>query len=83
MRNPEYYKIKSDKAENMKLTMFITSFGRFTFTRLSFGINCAPDYFAQRFSELFYVLKNVIIHMNYVLIHTNTKRKHLELLDYF
>lgn len=40
-----FYQIKL-KEESMKLTTFITPFGRFMFTRLPFGINCAPDYFS-------------------------------------
>ena len=72
-----FYQIKLDE-DNKKLTTFIT---RFMFTRLPFGINCAPDYFSQRFSELFHDLEDVTVHMDDVLIHTDTKAKHVELLN--
>lgn len=73
-----FYQIKLDK-KSKKLT-FITLFRQFMFTRLPFGINCAPNYFSQRFSKLFHDL-DVTIHMDNVLIYTDTKEKHLELLD--
>lgn len=70
-----FYQIKLSK-ESRPLTTFITPFGRFMFTRLPFGINCAPEYFAQRFKAILYDLSNVIVHIDDVLIHAKTVEEH-------
>lgn len=50
------------------------------FTRLPFGINCAPDYFSAWFAEIFKDLEKVIVHIDDVLIHTKTREEHEALL---
>lgn len=50
------------------------------FTRLPFGINYAPDYFSQWFSDLFCDLKNDIVHVDDILVYTRTKAEHKEML---
>lgn len=67
-----FYQIKLHK-DSQPLTTFITPFGRFMFTRLPFGINCAPDYFAQRFTEILQGISNVIVHMDDVLMQKRWK----------
>ncbi|XP_026825789.1 uncharacterized protein K02A2.6-like [Ooceraea biroi] len=62
------------------LTTFITPFGRFMFTRLPFGINCASDYFSQMFYDLFHDLSNVAVRVNDILIHTNSMEEHYSIL---
>lgn len=58
------------------LTTFITPLGRFMYTRLPFGINCAPEYFSQQFSEILQGIPNVIIRIDDVLIHAKTGKEH-------
>lgn len=70
-----FYQIKLNK-KSLPLTTFITPFGRYMFTRLPFGINCAPDYFSQTFSDLFHDLANVIVYVDDILIHANSIAEH-------
>lgn len=51
------------------------------FTRLPFGINCAPDYFSQMFSELFQDLPNVVVHVDDILIHASNITEHNKILE--
>lgn len=74
-----FHQIKLAK-DSRPLTTFITPFGRFMFTRLPFGINCAPEYFSQRFKELLSGLPNVIVHIDDVLIHAQTVEEHDRIL---
>jgi len=50
------------------------------FTRLPFGINCAPDYFSQMFFELFRVLLGVVVHVDDILIHAGDITEHNKIL---
>lgn len=70
-----FYQIKLNK-KSQPLTTFITPFGRYMFTRLPFGINCAPDYFSQTFSDLFHDLQNVIVYVDDILISANSVAEH-------
>ena len=47
-----YWQVKLDEASS-KLCTFNTSFGRYRFTRLPFGIKSAPEVFQAHMSELF------------------------------
>lgn len=38
--------------DSEELTTFLTPFGRYCFTRLAFGITCAPEEFQKRMSEI-------------------------------
>lgn len=74
-----FYQLKLSK-ESQPLTTFITPFGRFMFKRLPFGITCAPEYFSQKFSNLFRDLKGVTTHIDDILVYANSIEKHDETL---
>ncbi|XP_018403211.1 PREDICTED: uncharacterized protein LOC108780116 [Cyphomyrmex costatus] len=69
-------KLKKELNKLLKLGI-----GRFMFTRLPFGINCAPDYFSQMFSELFRDLPNVVVHVDDILIHSSNSVEHSKILE--
>ncbi|XP_011859821.1 PREDICTED: uncharacterized protein K02A2.6-like [Vollenhovia emeryi] len=70
-----YYQVRLSESSK-PLTTFITPFGRYMFNRLPFGINCASDYFAKRFADLFYDLENVVTHVDDVLILAEDDEEH-------
>lgn len=74
-----FLQIPLDKA-SAKLTTIITPFGRFMYNRLPFGLNCAPEYFSMKFSQLFEDFDNVVIHMDDVLLYTKNLEEHKQLL---
>nr|CAI5842745.1 unnamed protein product [Callosobruchus analis] len=74
-----FYQIRLSK-ESQLLTTFITAYGRFFFKSLPFGISCAPEYFAMRFSKILNGIEEFVIHMNDILIHASTIEKHDEIL---
>ncbi|KAJ8707675.1 hypothetical protein PYW07_011352 [Mythimna separata] len=65
--------------ESRKLTTIITPFGRYIYNRLPFGLNCAPEYFSMKFSNLFSDL-NVAIHMDDILVFQPSKESHDQML---
>lgn len=70
-----FYQLKLSKT-SQPLTTFITPFGRFMFKRLPFGIVCAPEYFSQKFSNIFKDLKGVITHVDDVLVYASDAETH-------
>jgi transposase InsO family protein len=75
-----FYQIKLDK-ESQRLTTFITPFGRYMFTRLPFGISCAPEFFSQKFTSILSDIKEgVVIHIDDILVHAATREDHDEKL---
>jgi transposase InsO family protein len=71
-----FYQIKLDK-ESQRFTTFITPFGRYMFTRLPFGISCAPEFFSQKFTSILSDLKEgVVIHIDDILVHAATREDH-------
>lgn len=77
--NKGFYQIKLAK-ESQKLTCFISPFGRFIFKRLPFGISCAPEYFVTKFSNVLLGIKNIVFHIDDVLVFADTIEKHDETL---
>lgn len=73
-----FHQIKLDE-ESKKISTIITPFGRYVYNRLPFGLNCAPEYFSMKFSNLFKDLK-VAIHMDDILVFEETKEKHDRIL---
>ena len=63
-------------SESAQLTTFITSFGRFCFHRLPFGITSAPEHFQRRMSELLSGVPGVVCMMEDVLVHGETQHQH-------
>lgn len=73
--NKGFYQLKLNK-DSQKLTTFITPFGRYFFKRLPFGISCAPEEFVSRFSRVVSGIKNIIFHVDEILIFADTVENH-------
>lgn len=73
--NKGFYQIKLNK-ESQLLTCFITPFGRYIFTRLPFGISCAPEYFVAKYAQVLRDIQNIASHVDDVLIYGKTKEEH-------
>ena len=72
--NSGYWQIELDP-ESAKLTTFITSFGRFCFNRLPFGITSAPEHFQRRMTEILGDLEGVICLVDDILITGRTQEE--------
>lgn len=62
-----FYHLELHK-ESRDLTTFLTEAGMFRFTRLMFGVNCAPEIFQREMCRLLEGTKNVIVYIDDVLI---------------
>ena len=62
--------------ESRPLTTFITSFGRYCFNKLPFGISSAPELFQRRMNEILEWLDGVLCQMDDVLIFGSTQAEH-------
>lgn len=58
--------------ESAKLTTFLTSFGRFCFNRLPFGITSAPEYFQKRISQVLEETEGSLCQMDDILVFGKT-----------
>lgn len=74
-----FYQIKLDP-ESRKLTTILTPFGRYMYNRLPMGLNCAPEYFAMKFSNLFSDLEGIVVHIDDILVYTKDQQSHNRLL---
>lgn len=70
-----YHQCELDK-ESRPLTTFITSFGRFRYKRLVFGISCAPEKFQKVMESLLSRCKNVICYIDDILVYGNDEVEH-------
>ena len=75
-----FHQIPLDE-ESRLLTTFITSFRRFCFKRLPFGISSAPENFQRRMSELLGDIEGVQVIIDSILIHSRTMEKHDKRLE--
>lgn len=66
--------------ETVKLTTFITPFGRYFMKRLPFGISSAPEIFQRTMTELLRGTDGVICYFDDILCHTSTMEEHELLL---
>lgn len=57
--------------ESRDLTTFLTEDGMFRFTRLMFGVNCAPEIFQREMSRILGGVNNVIVYIDDILIFAN------------
>lgn len=78
--NKGFYQIKLDR-ESQLLTCFICPFGRFVFTRLPFGISCAPEYFVSKYNQVLEGITNIVSHVDDILVYGNTIEEHDRTLD--
>ncbi|XP_055633585.1 uncharacterized protein K02A2.6-like [Toxorhynchites rutilus septentrionalis] len=54
------------------LTTFMSENGMFRFTRLMFGVNCAPEIFQREMSRILESVKNIIVYIDDILIFAKT-----------
>lgn len=54
------------------LTTFLSENGMFRFTRLMFGVNCAPEIFQREMSRILEGVKNIIVYIDDILIFAET-----------
>lgn len=66
LSNAFYHLELSD--ESRDLTTFLTESGMYRFTRLMFGVNCAPEIFQREMSRILSGEKQVIVYIDDVLI---------------
>ena len=74
-----FWQLKLDR-ESSDLTTFVTSFGRYKFLRLPFGLSIAPEIFHRIFNDIFGNIENVKIYLDDIIIHAESKQKHDEIL---
>lgn len=60
--------------DSMRLTMFITPVGRFTFRRLPFGITSAPEIFQRKMADMLAGLEGTEVYMDDILVHGPTQK---------
>ena len=67
------------KDEDQHKTAFVTDFGKFQFTRASFGIAMSPDYLKDVINKLFLQYHEFcLVYMDDLLISSKTQEDHLE-----
>jgi len=74
-----FWQIKLDE-ESSSLCTFSTPFGFYRFTRLPFGLSCAPEEFQKRNIECFGDINNVYIYFDDLLIATEDEKTHDEVV---
>ena len=67
--------------KSCQLTTFITSFSRFCFSKLSFGISSAPELFQKRINAILEGLDEVICLMDDILVFGKDNKEHDERLN--
>ena len=67
--------------ESRNLTTFLSPQGRFLFCRLPFGLTSAPEIFQREMSRILVGLDQVIVHMDDILIATETLEEHNKVLN--
>lgn len=75
--NSGFYQIRLAE-ESKKLTTFLTPFGRYYFNRLPMGITSAPEHFQSQMQKVLSGCKNVVCHMDDVLVWGATEAEHDE-----
>ncbi|XP_055590910.1 uncharacterized protein K02A2.6-like [Uranotaenia lowii] len=66
-----YYHLELAK-ESRDLTTFLSENGMYRFTRLMFGVNCAPEIFQREMSRIFEGLEGIIIYIDDILVFADT-----------
>ncbi|XP_055633129.1 uncharacterized protein LOC129773540 [Toxorhynchites rutilus septentrionalis] len=59
-------------SESRDLTTFISENGMFRFTRLMFGVNCAPEIFQREMTRILEGVENIIVYIDDVLVFAKT-----------
>lgn len=58
--------------ESRELTTFLSENGMYRFTRLMFGVNCAPEVFQREMSRILKDVKNKIVYIDDILLFAET-----------
>jgi hypothetical protein len=66
-----FYHLELDE-DSRELTTFLTERGMRRFTRLVFGVNCAPEIFQRKMEQILEGLKGVVIFMDDILVFANS-----------
>lgn len=69
-----YYHLELCK-ESRDLTTFLTENGMYRFTRLMFGVNCAPEIFQREMCRLLEGVENIIVYIDDILIFADELEK--------
>ncbi|MCG8079184.1 MAG: DDE-type integrase/transposase/recombinase [Candidatus Thiodiazotropha taylori] len=67
-------------SESVKLTTFITPFGRFAYRRVAMGLNLAPEVCQKKMTDLLTGLKNVDVIIDDILVYGKDMQEHDESL---
>ena len=70
-----FYNIKLDK-DSSKLCTVNTPFGRYSFKRLPFGINCAPEVFQNKMEQLLENIEGVRVFVDDIVIWGCSEKEH-------
>lgn len=66
-----YYHLELTQ-QSRELTTFLSENGMYRFTRLMFGVNCAPEIFQREMSRILLGIENVIVYIDDILIFADT-----------
>lgn len=66
-----YYHLELAK-DSRDVTTFLTEEGMFRFTRLMFGVNCAPEIFQREMTRVLEGIPNIIIYIDDILVFAGT-----------
>ena len=70
-----FYQIQLDE-ESTQLCTVATPFGRYSFKRLPYGINCAPEIFHAKIQQLFQSETGVKVFMDDIVVWGRTREEH-------
>ncbi|KAG0442253.1 Retrovirus-related Pol polyprotein from transposon [Dictyocoela muelleri] len=74
-----FYKVKIEKSDQHK-TAFITSSGKYEFTRVPFGLLNAPKFFHNLITEILHGIPNVSVFVDHIIIYTTTVDENLKII---
>ncbi|XP_053698973.1 uncharacterized protein K02A2.6-like [Sabethes cyaneus] len=69
-----YYHLELSN-ESRDLTTFLAENGMFRFTRLMFGVNCAPEIFQREMTRILESIENKIVYIDDILLFANSLEK--------
>ncbi len=62
--------------DSVPLTTLITTYGRYCFHRLPFGISSAPEHFQKRLTQMLDGLEGTLCHADDILVFGSTRKEH-------
>ncbi|XP_055591507.1 uncharacterized protein K02A2.6-like [Uranotaenia lowii] len=65
-----FYHLELDE-ESRELTTFLSEGGMYRFTRLMFGVNCAPEVFQKEMCRILQDIPNIIVYIDDILIYAS------------